>query len=195
MREKGLQARGAYKEVPRASQRLALATPKSPRACTRVRAKITLTVTQLQDLPFRGNQSGILIGYQLELYSYKQYLLNIGLELDKEGYNKWPKVKRDKQLLTLAIYKLFQAVGRGIRQCLKIQSLLLYLKQWPSLIYYFYLEDPNRAYSRILVLISIASRFSLVQQQNLVKYNGKLLELYNILFSFLYTIIIQLGLL
>jgi hypothetical protein len=30
MREEGLQARGAYKEVPRASRRLALATPKSP---------------------------------------------------------------------------------------------------------------------------------------------------------------------
>jgi len=28
--EEGLQARGAYKEVPRASRRLALATPKSP---------------------------------------------------------------------------------------------------------------------------------------------------------------------
>src|SRR6266576_3134592 len=43
IREEGLQARGAYKEVPRASRRLALATPKSPWACTRVRAKITLT--------------------------------------------------------------------------------------------------------------------------------------------------------
>ena len=30
MREEGLQARGAYKEVPRASRRLALATPESP---------------------------------------------------------------------------------------------------------------------------------------------------------------------
>jgi hypothetical protein len=30
IREEGLQARGAYKEVPRASRRLALATPKSP---------------------------------------------------------------------------------------------------------------------------------------------------------------------
>jgi hypothetical protein len=30
MREVGLQARGACKEVPRASRRLALATPKSP---------------------------------------------------------------------------------------------------------------------------------------------------------------------
>jgi hypothetical protein len=30
IREEGVQARGAYKEVPRASQRLALATPKSP---------------------------------------------------------------------------------------------------------------------------------------------------------------------
>jgi hypothetical protein len=30
MREEGVQARGAYKEVPRASRRLALATPKSP---------------------------------------------------------------------------------------------------------------------------------------------------------------------
>jgi len=29
MREKGLQARGAYKEVPRASRRLALEAPKS----------------------------------------------------------------------------------------------------------------------------------------------------------------------
>jgi hypothetical protein len=43
IREEGLQARGAYKEVPRASRRLALATPESPWACTRVRAKITLT--------------------------------------------------------------------------------------------------------------------------------------------------------
>jgi hypothetical protein len=39
-----LQARGAYKEVPRASRRLALATPKSPWACTRIRAKITLII-------------------------------------------------------------------------------------------------------------------------------------------------------
>jgi hypothetical protein len=30
MREEGVQARGAYKEVPRASRRLALATPESP---------------------------------------------------------------------------------------------------------------------------------------------------------------------
>ena len=30
IREEGVQARGAYKEVPRASRRLALATPKSP---------------------------------------------------------------------------------------------------------------------------------------------------------------------
>jgi hypothetical protein len=30
IREEGLQARGAYKEVPRASRRLALATPESP---------------------------------------------------------------------------------------------------------------------------------------------------------------------
>ena len=44
MREEGLQARGAYKEVPRASRRLALATLKSPWACTRVRAKRSLTV-------------------------------------------------------------------------------------------------------------------------------------------------------
>ena len=44
MREEGVQARGAYKEVPRASRRLALATPESPWACTQVRAKITLTV-------------------------------------------------------------------------------------------------------------------------------------------------------
>jgi hypothetical protein len=43
MREEGLQARGAYKEVPRASRRLALATPESPWACTYIRAKITLT--------------------------------------------------------------------------------------------------------------------------------------------------------
>ena len=42
MREEGVQARGAYKEVPRASRRLALATPESPWACTRVRAKIPL---------------------------------------------------------------------------------------------------------------------------------------------------------
>ena len=33
MREEGLQARGAYKEVPRASRRLALATPKSVHPC------------------------------------------------------------------------------------------------------------------------------------------------------------------
>jgi hypothetical protein len=46
MREEGLQARGAYGEVPRASRRLALATPESPWACTRVRAKITLTKAQ-----------------------------------------------------------------------------------------------------------------------------------------------------
>jgi len=39
MREEGLQARGAYKEVPRASRRLALAAPKSSRACTRVRGQ------------------------------------------------------------------------------------------------------------------------------------------------------------
>jgi len=39
MREEGLQARGAYKEVPRASRRLALAAPKSSRARTRVRGK------------------------------------------------------------------------------------------------------------------------------------------------------------
>ncbi len=44
MREEGLQARGAYKEVPRASRRLALATPESPRACTRVRDKRSLTL-------------------------------------------------------------------------------------------------------------------------------------------------------
>jgi hypothetical protein len=43
MREEGVQARGAYKEVPRASRRLALATPEGPWACTRVRAKIPLT--------------------------------------------------------------------------------------------------------------------------------------------------------
>ena len=43
IREEGLQARGAYKEVPRASRRLALATPESPRACTRVRDKRSLT--------------------------------------------------------------------------------------------------------------------------------------------------------
>jgi len=43
MREEGLQARGVYKEVPRASRRLALATPKSPWACTQVRAKRSLT--------------------------------------------------------------------------------------------------------------------------------------------------------
>jgi hypothetical protein len=30
MRREGVQARGAYKEVPRASRRLALATPESP---------------------------------------------------------------------------------------------------------------------------------------------------------------------
>jgi hypothetical protein len=30
IREEGLQARGAYKEVPRASRRLTLATPESP---------------------------------------------------------------------------------------------------------------------------------------------------------------------
>ena len=39
MREEGLQARGAYKEVPRASRRLALATPESPWACIRVRGQ------------------------------------------------------------------------------------------------------------------------------------------------------------
>ena len=43
MRREGLQARGAYKEVPRASRRLALAAPKSSRACTRVRDKRSLT--------------------------------------------------------------------------------------------------------------------------------------------------------
>jgi len=39
-----LQARGAYKEVPRASRRLALATPRAPRRVTRVRDKRSLTV-------------------------------------------------------------------------------------------------------------------------------------------------------
>jgi hypothetical protein len=42
MREEGLQTRGAYKGVPRPSRKLALATPKSPRACTRVRVKRSL---------------------------------------------------------------------------------------------------------------------------------------------------------
>ena len=41
MRTGGLQARGAYKEVPRASLRLA---PKSSWACTRVKAKRSLTI-------------------------------------------------------------------------------------------------------------------------------------------------------
>jgi len=44
-REGGLQARGAYKEVPRASRRLALAAPKSSQACTQVRDKRSLTAT------------------------------------------------------------------------------------------------------------------------------------------------------
>jgi len=42
IRKEGLQARGAYKEVPRASRRLALAAPKSPQAYTQVRDKISL---------------------------------------------------------------------------------------------------------------------------------------------------------
>ena len=47
-REGGLQARGAYKEVPKASRRLALAAPESSRACTRVRDKISLTLIQIK---------------------------------------------------------------------------------------------------------------------------------------------------
>ena len=53
MREEGLQARGAYKEVPRASRRLALATPESPWACTRVRAKITLTDSEGEPIRYK----------------------------------------------------------------------------------------------------------------------------------------------
>jgi len=62
MREEGLQARGAYKEVPRASRRLALATPESPWACTRVRAKITLTdkVLPILEELYLGLSLGIL---------------------------------------------------------------------------------------------------------------------------------------
>jgi len=44
IREEGLQARGAYKEVPRASRRLALAAPKSSYTRTQVRGKSTLTL-------------------------------------------------------------------------------------------------------------------------------------------------------
>jgi hypothetical protein len=40
----GLQARGAYKEEPRASRRLAWAALESSRTCTRVRVKRSLTV-------------------------------------------------------------------------------------------------------------------------------------------------------
>jgi len=56
-REGGLQARGAYKEVPRASRRLALAAPKSSRACTRVRDKISLT---------EGDRLYILVSLRLD---------------------------------------------------------------------------------------------------------------------------------
>ena len=41
-RKRGLQARGAYKEVPRASPRLALVAPESSLTCTRVRIKYPL---------------------------------------------------------------------------------------------------------------------------------------------------------
>jgi hypothetical protein len=41
-REGGLQARGAYKEAPRASRKLAWAAPESSQACTRVRDKYPL---------------------------------------------------------------------------------------------------------------------------------------------------------
>ena len=44
----GLQARGAYKEVPRASLRLALAAPKSSWACTRVRDNLYILVDRAQ---------------------------------------------------------------------------------------------------------------------------------------------------
>src|SRR6266481_6150028 len=54
MREEGLQARGAYKEVPRASRRLALATPKSPQACTRVRDKRSLTIKVTLSIYIKG---------------------------------------------------------------------------------------------------------------------------------------------
>jgi len=37
MRREGLQARRAYKDVPRASRRLAWAAPESSRACTLVK--------------------------------------------------------------------------------------------------------------------------------------------------------------
>ena len=89
MREEGLQARGAYKEVPRASRRLALATPESPWACTRVRAKITLTPLYLINsilLILIVKPVTLLIWSRYILYIFKSIIVLLNIKSLRNPY-------------------------------------------------------------------------------------------------------------
>ena len=53
---------------------------RSTRSCNRAVLESDLA----SGLPFRGNQGGVFIKYWLKLRPYKWYLLDAGLEADKD---------------------------------------------------------------------------------------------------------------
>ena len=87
----------------------------------------------------------------MELRPRERYLLDVGLELDKD-WGRWLE-DRGGGLLALAVCRSFR---KGAEQWLERWELLPHLKQRPSLMRRSRLEDPSRAYPKVLVSISMA---------------------------------------
>jgi len=142
---KGLQARGAYKEVPRASRRLALAAPESPRACTQVRVQKIPYSQALWAWPDLGADKPY-VGDRFKVVKYaRQYSLS-SHQIVADNQNNWFNSKLASQP-TLFLCRMPLILMR--MTLLKSSDLTFYSLSNPFYYYWKELEQSSwRAFGR-----------------------------------------------